>query len=179
MKVTGVILAGGASSRMGTDKAFVQFRSQYMIERALELMRPCCDELLISGPLQRLAHLGPEVVPDVFPNCGPLGGLHAALGRALHPTVLVVPCDMPNLNTDMLVRLLAASPGHDAVVPMHPSGKVQPLVAVYQQRLWTHLAQRLNERRLKMQDFLASMDVRYLPFDEAGFENINSREDLE
>ena len=103
--LTGLVLAGGASQRMGRDKAFLELGGRSLIEIVVERMASVCAEVLIvAGDARPYTALKVPVIEDRFPGVGVLGGLHAGLEAASHNLTLVVGCDMPFLNPDLLRR---------------------------------------------------------------------------
>jgi molybdopterin-guanine dinucleotide biosynthesis protein A len=133
LDVEGFILVGGRSSRMGTDKARLQFDGQTSVERiAAELCSVTSRISLVGrGP----AAFGPDVriIPDTHQQWGALGGIHAALGACAADWALIVACDLPFVTRDLCSRLLTLGQPEspDAVVPIQPDGRPQPLCALY------------------------------------------------
>ena len=129
-----VILAGGASRRMGRDKAFLEFAGRPLIARIADQVRLVGREVIVAGgtgdDVARYTPYADLCVPDVYPGVGTLGGIHAGLHVARHDLVLVVACDMPFLNPDLLAWFVDAAEGWDLVVLKHDQG-VEPLHAVY------------------------------------------------
>ena len=116
---------------MGTDKAFLEFGGQTLLERALAVMAAACERVTIVGDPAKFANHG-TVVADVFPGCGPLGGIHAALAHSAAELNLMVAVDMPFVSAELLAFLLAAAERSDAIVTVPRAGKgLQPLCAVY------------------------------------------------
>ena len=116
--MTGVILAGGRSSRMGTDKALIEFDGEPLGERVLRMLRAACDPILVaSGDGRRLGSLGVPQVADVVAEAGPLGGIVAGLEAAETDLVAVVAVDMPFASAEVLRLLAERWNGEDAVVP--------------------------------------------------------------
>jgi molybdopterin-guanine dinucleotide biosynthesis protein A len=135
--VSGVILAGGASRRMGRDKVFLEVEGQPLIALVAERLRAVAGEVIIAAnDTGRYAAFGDRCVPDVYPGVGTLGGIHAGLRVAAHDLVVVVACDMPFLNPDVLAWFVGAASktngagSADLVVLKHAEG-VEPLHAVY------------------------------------------------
>jgi molybdopterin-guanine dinucleotide biosynthesis protein A len=129
--MTGVLLAGGASRRMGRDKALIDWDGRPLALRAAAALRDCCAEVLVaSGDGRRLAFLDLPQVPDAVAGAGPLGGLVAGLERARHPLVAVVAVDMPEASPDLLRLLASRWAGEAAIVPVDHAGP-QPLHAVW------------------------------------------------
>jgi molybdopterin-guanine dinucleotide biosynthesis protein A len=124
--LSGVILAGGASRRMGRDKALLDVDGRPLIAVVAERLRSVVDELVIaSGDNEAYAQYADRCVADIFPGVGTLGGLHAGLDAAAHDRVLVVGCDMPFLNPSMppiakaACRPLRRSSELESDKPMH------------------------------------------------------------
>ncbi|KAF0108714.1 MAG: molybdopterin-guanine dinucleotide biosynthesis protein A [Anaerolineaceae bacterium] len=131
--VTLAILAGGRSQRMGRDKALTPFLGRPLVCRVWDRLARLADEtLFVADASGEILTLGPRVVPDLLPARGPLGGLYTALASASHPAVIVVGCDMPFINADLIEHALhiLASENADAVVPSSTDG-LEPLHAVY------------------------------------------------
>jgi molybdopterin-guanine dinucleotide biosynthesis protein A len=130
-QVSGVILAGGTSRRMGRDKAFLLLAGLPMIEAFSQRLRAVVDEVIIvADDTQRYSPFTDRCVPDVYPGIGTLGGIHAGLLAASHELALVVGCDMPFLNPDVLAWLVDAAGGVDLIAFRHRLG-MEPLHAVY------------------------------------------------
>ncbi len=155
--VSGAILAGGRSSRMGEDKAFLTIDGVPLVSRQATLLRSLgIDDLLISGrPGVDYAVPGAQVVTDRVPDAGPLAGLAALLAAARNPWVLVIAVDLPCLSSSYLHTLLATGGGRTGVVPQGPHG-YEPLVALYPRALLPTIETALTERRLSLQALLQS-----------------------
>src|SRR5690242_9357236 len=121
--ITAVILAGGRSSRMGSNKALLPYRGGRFIEAIHRQLQDLFDEvLLVTNTPEQYAFLPCRKVPDIFPGLGALAGLHAGLHHAATPHIFAVACDMPYLN-DTLIRKLAQMPTEaDVVIPEGENG---------------------------------------------------------
>jgi molybdopterin-guanine dinucleotide biosynthesis protein A len=160
--ITVAVLAGGKSSRMGTDKSFVRVLGRPMIERVLAAVDGLGAEThIITNRPDDYAYLGLPLHTDVLPDKGSLGGLYSALTYAAHDTVLVVACDMPFLARPLLGHLLALAPGHDVVVP-RVAGECEPLHAVYGKACLAPIRARLDAGRFKVIGFYEDVRVRYV-----------------
>jgi len=153
--ISGVVLAGGRGRRMGgQDKGWVSYRGRPLVEWTIERLAPQVDELFISANrnLDRYAALGHPVLRDPLPDYpGPLAGILAALRRARHPLLLVVPCDTPAIPLDLAQRLHQALVAADAeIARVHDGRRWQPLHALLRTHLADDLAMALagGERRL-------------------------------
>ncbi|HKB14691.1 MAG TPA: molybdenum cofactor guanylyltransferase [Planctomycetota bacterium] len=160
---TGVVLAGGKSRRMGTDKRFLELEGRPLIERALDLLDARCAEVLVSAnDPERLAHLRRRVVPDRLGADGPLAGLHAGLEAASNDLVLFVPVDAPHVASSLLDRLEEeAAEGFDVVCGSTRKG-VEPLVGYYRRRCVPAIEAAAKEGRLKVTDFFPHVRARVL-----------------
>jgi molybdopterin-guanine dinucleotide biosynthesis protein A len=130
--VTAFILAGGKSLRMGRDKAFLEYQGRTLLARALDLARSVAAEVRIVGSKEKFAAFAP-VVEDVFPDCGPLAGIHAALLASATELNMMLAVDTPRISTAFLkyvIRQARAAPEVAAVVP-RAGGGWQPLCALY------------------------------------------------
>jgi molybdopterin-guanine dinucleotide biosynthesis protein A len=128
-----IIQAGGKSSRMGTDKLFIPFRGQKLIEWVIRRLANLTDDLvIISNQPEKLKYLNQAVYPDAIIDIGPLAGLYTGLKYSRYERVVMVACDMPFVNSALLkeeVRLLDEMQV-DVVIPA-PEGKTEPLHAAY------------------------------------------------
>ena len=106
MAYTGILLAGGSSSRMGTDKGMVEFQGKKLAEYALDLLSRFCDEIIISTGNPEYAGFGFRIIPDQLPGKGPLSGLAATLPLSSNEWNLVLGCDMPYTNSALFEFLL-------------------------------------------------------------------------
>ncbi|MER3436326.1 MAG: molybdenum cofactor guanylyltransferase [Chloroflexota bacterium] len=170
--ISAAVLAGGKSSRMGTDKALVPLApgGPAMLELVLGVLRPVASDLVIvASDRPAYGRFGVPVVPDRFSGAGVLGGIATALSYAQHDRCLVVACDMPLINPELLRFLVGIDPAADAVVPRtrarsRQGGDVtfQPLHAVYHRRCLPAIERALSGRRLSAIAFLADVHVRFV-----------------
>ena len=146
--VTGVILAGGESRRMGQNKALMRLGGARLIDRVVGVMRQVCPRLLmVTNSPEVYAELDLPMVSDVFPGKGSLGGIYSAIYHASTPYCLVVACDMPFLNAAVLRYLVAQIADYDVVIP-EVHGEMQPLHALYNQACLHPIARRLDARSI-------------------------------
>lgn len=180
------VLAGGQSTRMGTDKAFVEFNGRSLLARALELARAVTADARIVGDPKKFGEFAP-VVPDIFPGCGPLGGIHAALGASSSDLNLVIAVDMPFLTPDLLCYLVERSRKSSASVTVpHCAAGNQPLCAVYRRAFAEVAEQALMQRRYKIDvlfirestDTISEEELQGKGFSAEMFRNLNNPEEL-
>lgn len=158
--ITGIVLAGGMSRRMGTDKAFVEIEGVPMIQRVLRALAECCFEVLIATKdLSAYEHLGVRGIPDRLALQAPLVGVCSGLRAASTGWAFVVACDMPHLSPDAVRLLARLAEGHDAAVPW-VDGRWHPLHAVYATSTLPLFESHLAAGELRMWAALESLRVR-------------------
>lgn len=182
------ILAGGRASRLGgRDKGLLSVGRTPILCRQLAALDGVADRVyVIAGEPERFRRFRVRVFPDVLPDAGALGGLHAALSAAESRHVLVLACDLPFLTAPLLGHLASlADDACDVVVPRTPDG-LQPLCAVYSRDLAPLVRQRVESGRLKIMDLLGAVRRREVGPDEVAafdpdgrvFFNVNTPGDL-
>ena len=157
------ILAGGRATRFGgCDKSRLRLDGHSILEHQLAELGKLTDDLMLVVGARDAATVAPpplRVVADRVPDCGPLGGLDAALAAARHDALVVVACDMPFVTASLLEHLLALTAEADAVVPRTERG-YHPLCAAYTRACQPAIAAHLEARRLRMTDFFEEVRVR-------------------
>lgn len=183
-RLSGVILAGGTSSRFGSDKSQMEFAGKRVLERLLELFQ--------QFPFQTLALItgrgkgggwpkGVRVLPDDQEGLGPIGGITTAL-RRLSGDIFVAACDMPLVSVPFLEWMLGHyDPRADAVIPRHSKG-IEPLLGIYEKSFLPALEREINSGRYALYQILKKGRVRYVdvPTDfsvKREFANVNTPED--
>jgi len=147
--VSGIVLAGGLSSRMGTAKALLPFGGVPLITRIVGTLRPLCGELIVVASTEHdLPALPVKVVFDEIAHQGPAGGIYYGLKAARRYASFVTACDSAFLNPLLIAYLVSQLAHHDAVVPRW-NGRLQPLHAVYRTSVWPFLAEQLDRGELR------------------------------
>jgi molybdenum cofactor guanylyltransferase len=168
--VSGAILTGGQSRRMGTDKALLRVGGTTMLERTLSVVQSISDDVFVVGERDGYASFGAPVVADHYVDTGTLGGIATALRHASHDRVLVVACDMPLLSVRLLTALLRVDVDADVVVPRraasHPKqgsgGTYEPLHAVYRRSCLPVIERQLAVGDQRVVGFFSDVRVRVL-----------------
>ena len=182
LKSTGLVLAGGASRRMGRNKAFLELDGRPLIEIVIERMASVCAEVLIvAGDGRPYAGLGVPVVEDRFRGVGVLGGLHAGLEAASHELALAVACDMPFLDLALLRAFASWAEGFDVAV-LRRGEQVEPLHAAYRRTCLPAMEEAIRAHRRRIISFFPHVRVRCVtladvtPFDPdlRSFCNVNT-----
>ncbi len=187
-KMSGVLLAGGKSSRFETDKALAEFEDEILIQRAVDLLKAVFDDVyVIVNPKDDYSFLeGVDIYNDLIPDCGPMGGIYTALKKSNTEYNFVMACDMPCLNQQFLDLLLAQPKDYDILVPIWEQKK-EPLVAVYKKSCIPHFKKNLKEKTFKIINIYPDVKVKKLPEakiranvsnPEYLFYNVNYKKDL-
>jgi len=186
--VTVFILAGGKSTRMGTDKAFVTLDGRSLLDRMLGLGRSVTSDVRIIGKAQKFSQFAP-VAEDIFQECGPLGGIHAALRASTTELNLILAVDLPFVTPALLQYLVARAQSHPGAVVTVPraAGGWQPLCAVYRRAFAATAETALRSGRYKIDELFGAVQTQGIKEEElagAGFSpemfrNLNTSEDLE
>ena len=185
-EITGIILAGGRSSRMGTDKAFIKIGNRTLIENTYDLIKDYCSEILISAN-NHTGYSFPEqwIIPDDQQGLGPIGGIYSCLKRSGTVNNLVVAVDIPFINNGLIQFLLSNMADVELVVPITGKGKAEPLCAVYKKSVLPHLEKMVTELDLKVQNLmnyckskklLISEELEF--YNDRLFHNVNTPDDL-
>ncbi len=158
--MTGVVLAGGKSSRMGTNKALLSFGGQRLIERIISALRLLFPEvLIIGGTPGPYDDLGVRVVPDRIPEKGSLGGIYTAVAAASSPHAFVMACDMPFFNSPLVRHMQDLAAEADIVIPRSPDG-LQPLHAIYGKACLPHMEETIRSGDFRIIRFFPKVRVR-------------------
>jgi len=185
--IAAFILAGGASRRMGTDKSQLILNGKTFVEHVAEALGKTGAEITVVGkPAKPSTSL--RYVPDIYPNWGALGGVHAALASCDAAWCLIVACDFPFVTAELFDRLASLREGFEAVAPIQSDGIPQPLCALYQtQRCLVKAEELISSGERKPVALLQSVQTRWVSFPEINdlpgaesfFDNINTAADYE
>lgn len=177
----GFVLVGGKSSRMGRDKALLPWAGATLAEHVAGTVARVVPGVALIGSPELYGRLGYEVHADLFPNCGPIGGIATALKVSPAEWNLIVACDMPQISEAQLEMLLAAAERSDGdcVVPVSDSGP-EPVCAVYHQRCLPALEDAIAARRFRMRDVVNELRADRIAVADSDFaRNVNTPEDLQ
>jgi len=182
MNVTGVILAGGKSSRMGTDKGLIDLDGKPMITHVINVLQKVASKVIIIANNPSYNQFNLEVYPDLFPEKGPVGGIYTALNCSKTEKNIILSCDTPFVNEKLLNNLLLQSKDYEITVSKFKN-KIHPLIGVYSQSVKTIFEENLNKNRLKLglvnqQTELNIVHYNDCDFDEKIFFNINTPTEL-
>ncbi len=189
--VSGIVLAGGESRRLGRDKALEVIDGQHLIERVIDRMRKVCNDVLVvvANAARYPALTIPtdiQTVIDKYPGKGSLGGIYSGLMSTTMEYGLVVACDMPFLNLALLEKIIDMGITSDICVPVL-SDRPEPTHALYSKNCLPHMRHQLDIDDLKITNFFSKVTVNYIDEeivktidpDLLSFFNINYQSDLD
>ncbi len=185
--VTAFVLAGGKSTRMGTDKALLMFEGRTLLDRALDTARKVTPAVFIAGDPEKYSAFAISI-PDVYPQCGPLSGIHSALSSSHTELNLMLAVDLPFVTTELLLFLIdraSDSTTANVTVPRADHG-LQPLCGVYRRDFVLSVEKALKSKRYKIDllfdpvstQVIEEDTLRTAGFSPQMFRNLNSPTDL-
>ena len=208
-QIAGIVLAGGKSSRFGSDKGLYPYQGKPLVEHAIDILRPNFPHLIIStNNPDAYANLNLPMVADTYPGCGPIGGIYSALCKVgaknfsplrgttkqgvpqrLPPhqrkmSIAIISCDTPHVPPELFAFLKENLGSHDAVVPVHEGFK-ETTCAIYTTGCLPYLEQAIKHKRYKILDALEEANTLFLDVPTANFykpgmfHNINYLADVE
>lgn len=185
-QITGIVLAGGRSRRMGTDKSMMLLNGKSLIEYSIAALKPLCNNVVISSNNFIYDFTGCEVWPDELPDQAPMVGIYSCLKRSTTENNIFLSCDMPMMSTSMLEYLLVNSANHDITVPVHGNDLIEPLCGIYKQSSMGVLKEFIDKGNLRLTECIRATSHRLvvvdsqLPFfSDNLFLNINTPEDYD
>ncbi len=187
LEVTGIILAGGKSSRMGRNKALLDFGGRSIIEHTADLFKSIFPEIiLVTNTPDEYVNLGIKIVTDIFPGKGSLGGIYTGLFHSSHDYSFIASCDMPFLRRELIEFLISLKDGYDVIVPRLKDGH-EPLHAVYSKKCLKQIEMTMNKGDLRIIGFYPEVRIREVSEEElapfnpepSSFMNINTPKEYE
>ncbi len=171
LAVSGAILCGGASSRMGRPKAFLPYAGKTLIEYRFDSMKAIFSQVvLVANAPDDYAHITDDVVKDIIPQRGPLVGILSALLVAEFDHTFVIACDMPLVDNALIQEMAAARTGTDVLVAAHEDG-IEPLLGIYSKRCIPPLEEAIFSGSLKVQDFLSGVKAKLYDVGKASWQS--------
>jgi len=164
-QITGIILAGGKSSRMGSDKGFVMYKNKAFIQHIIEAIQPLVNDIIIvsNNPDYDIFKL--NRVTDLIENAGPLAGVYTGLNYTSTEDNLIVSCDVPLINTETLKKLTEQVNADHDVIQLESLGKTMPLIALYKKQCKEVCAKLLQEGERRLRTALKNMNVKTIVLD--------------
>lgn len=185
--MTAVILAGGKSSRMGYNKAFLKLKGKTFIERQINLLREMFDEILISANTpSEYEYLNLPVFKDIYPDKGPLCGIYTSLINSSSLYTFMLACDMPFVEIGLIKHLKGFTRDYDVVVPKSERG-LEPLHAFYSKNCIDPIKKELDSNNLRIISFFPHVKVKIIELESLtspdslkdSIKNLNTRDEYE
>ncbi|WP_346862216.1 molybdenum cofactor guanylyltransferase [uncultured Draconibacterium sp.] len=183
MQITAIILAGGKSKRMGTDKALLQLDGISLLERSISLCKKLCDTIIISSNNKAHQKFGFPLVPDEFKNCGPIGGIYSCLKKSESEWNFIISVDSAFVEADFVSYLMAAIEDVDTIVPYGSKG-TEPLIALYNKKCLPAFEEKIRTGDYRMQNLITSLNTKkidaqsWIEKHPDLFRNLNRPEDI-
>lgn len=180
-KITGIILAGGKSSRMGQDKGLMLLNGKGMIQYVVDALKPVVDEIMIVANNDEYRKFGYKVHPDLMPNLGPLSGIYTGLTHSTTQKNVVLSCDLPLITTRLIQKIINHSPDKFDAEIVKCGENVHPLTGIYNKSLTTFLMKELKCGNLKVRDALKRVKTNYIEVSEEFANeliNVNTKQEL-
>ena len=150
--ITGIILAGGKSSRMGSDKGFLLLNQKAFVQYSIDALSPLVSEIIIVSDHSAYDTFGYKRVNDITKNAGPVAGIISGLEATQTTYNIILSCDIPLINTKILSQLITAATPNTSIIQLESHGKSMPLIALYNKQVLPIFKEQLqnNERRLRV-----------------------------
>ncbi|MBK7181642.1 MAG: molybdenum cofactor guanylyltransferase [Bacteroidetes bacterium] len=179
-RITGIILAGGKSSRMGTDKGVVELNNKKIIQYVVDVLNEVVSDLIIIANNRNYDYLGCRIYNDLIKEVGPLGGIYTGLYYSETEYNLIVSCDTPYLKKEILNTLIdAISQGDYDLIIAKENNSIHPLCAIYSKRMMKKLETYISKNELKLKEIVKDFKTKTIDFNSStAFTNINTKEDL-
>jgi len=184
--ISGIVLTGGVSKRMGHDKAFMKHNDLYFIDIAINIMKEFCDEILISANSKAYDHFSYKVIADEYSDAGPISGICSCLKKSKNQHNLIIPIDTPFIKKEVYEQLLFWKNEFMHVVAVNNNLLPEPLHAYFNKVSADILDGLIRKKTLKLQDLSKHIMTKFVPiddsfdfFDERLFCNFNNKEDLD
>ena len=183
--ITGVILAGGKSRRMGFDKGLIKWNGMTLTEHMCRKMDRVCNEVIIIANNEGYEKMGYPVYNDCVSGKGPAGGIYTGLSYMSNDYGFFISCDTPSLPNELIKYILHKSVSdYDAFVPVF-EGKLQPLCAIYSKESLSSFGRCIREGRLRMSKIIKELNTKYIDIDPGAdfysrdlFLNVNTQQDF-
>lgn len=183
-KITGIILAGGKSSRMGMDKGFCAFKGKPMVQYAIDVLDQVCDTIIISSNNADYELFNFPVIPDIIKDIGPLGGIYSGLKHSKTYHNFFISCDMPMITVDLVQHILSSKENYDAVIPTW-NNFPEPMCAYYNKNITKNLVTFIQKENYKLQDVIQNINHKTVEithdlnfYNDQLFTNVNCGVDL-
>lgn len=184
-KITGILLAGGKSSRMGREKGFIMLGEKMLYQYPLRVLESLCDEILISTCKKMKIEEKHKQVCDDIPGLGPIGGISTCLKKSSSNVNIILSYDLPMVKKELLEELLRSNTRHDVVLPAMKPGQIEPLCGIYKKEVGAVMQDQISKGIYAVHKVLPLLQSKIIqitpgmPFYHPDlFRNINAETDL-
>lgn len=178
--INAILLAGGKSSRMGSDKGLLLLNNKPMLQHVIDAVQPLVDEIIIVSNQKEYKQFGFPVFEDSIKDAGPLAGIYTGLLASKTHQNIVLSCDVPYVSVELIALLIEKSLGFDVTIPKK-NDRTHPMIGVYTQNCLPIFEKELEKQQLKVKLALEKVLLNIVDvsaFDDFNFLNINTKEDL-
>ena len=179
LKITGIVLAGGKSSRMGYDKGLAKVGERKMIELVIQSLKKVCDEIIIISNTNAYNYLNVPVYVDLIKECGPIGGIFTGLFHSQTEHNLIVACDMPFVSDKLLTTVINNCKNNQMVIPSI-NHQLEPLCGYYNKDILLKLKSFIDTSEYSVHKMIQHFKYEAIPFDSNAIllTNVNTPEEL-
>ena len=162
-KVTAIIMAGGKSARMKSDKLLLPVNGIPLIQHVYNQIKNYFSEILISSNyISNYSFLNVKIVQDKIPGCGPLMGIASAMDSSANDINFVIAGDIPEIDKDLMLSIIEQCRNYDGVIPVNSKNQYEPLFAVYKKSMLSTIFKHLSEGKYKITDCLKNFNIKYM-----------------
>jgi molybdenum cofactor guanylyltransferase len=162
VEITGIVLAGGKSSRMGTNKSLLVWKGKTLVEHAIDSLKPFCSKVVISSSKQLYDFTGCETWPDLIPQQAPMIGIYSSLKHTDTEINLILSCDMPLVSIDLLKYLLDNSNGYKITIPVNENDMLEPLCGIYSRTILPEMEKHILRKNFRLHEFIETCSPQLL-----------------
>lgn len=183
MEIGAIILSGGKSSRFGPDKGLAPFKGRPLIDYSIGISEQFTKDIIISANSNEYEKFGFPIIPDIYKNAGPMGGIYTALQKAKYELNLILPCDTPYIDKSLIHLLINNYDQEDVVIFQTEDIRFHPLLGLYHKRILPKLKKSLEKGHYKLIDLIFELHYKIIPLkaqdeNKKYFLNFNYEKDL-
>jgi len=183
-QITGIVLSGGKSSRMGKEKGLCILNNKPLVEYSVEILKQVCDKILISTNFDLYNYLQLPVIKDEIKGIGPIGGLYSCLKKSETADNFVLSCDMPLISVDLINYIIKNKNNYQVVIPVFGEYS-EPLCAYFRKDAEIILKKSIEDKDYKIQNSIKKLEFKFIKIDstlefyhQKLFANVNTQDDL-
>lgn len=179
--ITGIILAGGKSSRMGTDKGFLMLNNKPFVQYSIDAVKPLVSEIIIVSDNSDYDVFRLKRINDITKDAGPVSGIYSGLEASKTEYNLILSCDIPFINSEVLQKLIDAVDEPSEIIQAQSEGKTMPLIALYKRTIKDKFKSFLEQDERRLRVAIEACQYKNIVLDEAHQNstlNVNTKEDF-